>query len=80
MRYESKLRNMVYFYSLYPELKIYPQLGEEIQAPIYPQVGADLFQIPWGHIKVLIDKCKDDPKKLLFYTSTDAHLRTTVNL
>ena len=63
---------MVYFYRLYPELKIYPQLGEEIQATIYPQVGdklesdlvgsnnmlsASIFSIPWGHHKLIIDKC-----------------------
>lgn len=34
---------------------------------ILPQVGAELMSIPWGHIKLLIDKCKDEPEKALFY-------------
>ena len=31
-----------------------------------PQVGAELLSIPWGHIKLLIDKCKNEPKKYCF--------------
>ena len=27
----------------------------------------NVFMIPWGHIKVLIDKCHDNPKKFNFY-------------
>ena len=34
---------------------------------ILPQVGAELMSIPWGHIKLLIDKCKYEPEKALFY-------------
>ena len=33
-----------------------------------PQVGAELLSIPWGHIKLLIDKCKSEPQKVLFYS------------
>ena len=33
-----------------------------------PQVGAELLSIPWGHIKLQIDKCKNEPKKVLFYS------------
>ena len=33
-----------------------------------PQVGAELLSKPWGHIKLLIDKCKNEPKKVLFYS------------
>ncbi len=32
------------------------QIGEEV-----------VFCIPWGHIKVILDKCKDDRDKALFY-------------
>ena len=31
-----------------------------------PRVGAELLSIPWGHIKLLIDKCKNEPKKYCF--------------
>ena len=37
-----------------------------------PQVGDDLnivFYIPWGHNKLIIDKCKGNPKKALFYVN-----------
>lgn len=27
----------------------------------------ELFSIPWGHIRLLIDNCKNDPQKALFY-------------
>ena len=30
-----------------------------------PQVGAEIYTIPWGHIKVIVDKCKGDPEKAL---------------
>lgn len=36
-----------------------------------PQVGGklehEIFRIPWGHHKVLIDKFRDDPDQALFY-------------
>ena len=31
------------------------------------RIGQELFQIPWGHVRLLIDKCKDDSGKALFY-------------
>lgn len=36
-----------------------------------PQPGVDsvelVFHIPWGHNKLIIDKCKNDQEKALFY-------------
>lgn len=32
-----------------------------------PQVGAEIYAIPWGHIKLIVDKCKDNPEKALFF-------------
>lgn len=53
------------------ENKISPQLGDQLEFQIYPQVGDkiedDLFSIPWGHHKCLIDKLKNNPKVALFY-------------
>lgn len=34
---------------------------------ILPQVDAELFEIPWGYIKLLIDKCRNDKEKALFF-------------
>lgn len=30
-----------------------------------PQVGAEIYTIPWGHIKVIVDKCKGDPSQVI---------------
>lgn len=69
------LRYMERFYRLFPSknalqndaetgaLQILPQVGEKL----LPQVGAQIFTIPWNHIKCIIDKCCDDPQKALFY-------------
>nr|WP_255252340.1 PDDEXK nuclease domain-containing protein [Fibrobacter sp. UWT3] len=32
-----------------------------------PQVGEQLYQVPWGHHKLLIDKFKQVPQKALFF-------------
>ena len=32
-----------------------------------PQLVDELFSIPWGHIRLLIDNCKNNPQKALFY-------------
>lgn len=59
------------FYLLYYQyLVIFPQLGgklQETQSTIYPQAGGELFAIPWGHHKCIIDKCFDNPSKAYFY-------------
>ena len=50
--------NLIYcrqFFELYGGMEIVPQLVEQ------------LIQIPWGHHRTLIDKCKGDRAKALFY-------------
>ena len=32
-----------------------------------PQVGEQLYQIPWGHIKLLIDRCDNDCQKAVYF-------------
>ena len=32
-----------------------------------PQVGAEIYAVPWGHIKVIVDKCKGNPEKALYF-------------
>ena len=34
---------------------------------LYCQILADIFVVPWGHHKILIDKCKNNPQKALFF-------------
>ena len=54
-------------------LFITPQVGAQLkESGITPQVDAQLnedqvFRVPWGHLKLLIDKCSSNPQKALFY-------------
>ena len=50
----TNLRYMQYFYELYPN----PQLVDNEIA---------LFSIPWGHHRFIIDKCRNNQEKALFY-------------
>lgn len=70
---ETNLRYSKYFYLLYNQtLTIHPQVGDKFYNQdfiISPLVGdqLDIFQIPWSHHKYIIDKCKKDTDKALFY-------------
>ena len=46
-------------------MKRFYELVSEVSEKL-PQTGAELLSIPWGHIKLLIDKCKSEPQKVLF--------------
>ena len=69
-------RNLQYmnqFYKLYSNIEIVPQVDAQIiRNEITPQVGAQIdkeiiFMIPWGHHKVIMDKCGNDQNKALFF-------------
>ena len=69
----TNLRYMVWFYELYQNL---PQVGvNSKQDRTLPQLGVKsdeiqnngIFLIPWGHQKLIIDKCKGNRDKALFY-------------
>ncbi len=59
---------------------IRPQLGDELQTPenktstFHPQAGDEIanpiFLIPWGHNKVIIDKCKSVPEAMFYIQKT----------
>ena len=72
-------RNLLYmcqFYKMYPETEITPQNDAQIQnSEITPQVDAQIkrqsiFMIPWGHHKLILDKCKEQEKALFFVNKT----------
>lgn len=74
----TNLRYMMRFYELFKDIEIIPQVGEKFfeknENEIVPQLGEQfqmvcnkVFMIPWGHIKLLIDKCHDNLKKFDFY-------------
>ena len=78
---ETNLLYIKNFYLLYqPYLSITPQLEEQftqqvaeqfyrdaITPQLVEQIQNDLFSVPWGHHRFIIDKCKDNPQKALFY-------------
>lgn len=60
------------FYLMYS--KIFPQFegksdnqDTHLKDAIFPQLEGILFQVPWMHHKLLIDKYFDEPKTALFY-------------
>ena len=62
---ETNLRYMQKFAELYSEISNLPQVGEDFRSEeIEP-----LLAIPWGHHKIIIDKCNGNPKKALFFVN-----------
>ncbi len=66
------LRYMKRFYELFPaEGQIVPQLAAQIEktehAAILPQVAEELFSVPWGHIRLIVDRVKGDRDKANYY-------------
>ena len=61
---ETSLGYMKRFYLLYSQIDtIHPQNVGEFD----PQNVGELFSIPWGHHRFIIDKCYNNPKKALFF-------------
>lgn len=69
---ETSIRYARRFYLLYNQcFENLPQLVEKSDEANLPQVVAnlytDLFSIPWGHHRYIIDKCSNDADKALFF-------------
>jgi len=57
---KTNLLYMKNFYRLYnPMLTFTPQAGEQLKN--------DIFNVPWGHHKLLIDRCRDNIEKTVFF-------------
>ena len=54
----TNLKYMRYFYELYPFVENRPQAVDDLTM---------IFRIPWGHNRTIIDKCKNNTEKALFY-------------
>lgn len=64
----ANLRYMKRFYELFPASEEnVPQVAEHSFGSVIPRGGAELFAVPWGHIRLLIEKCKGNSDKALFY-------------
>ena len=68
---ETNLRYMKRFYELYQSVETPICVRKKQSLSNLPQLGADfehmLFFIPWGHNKTIIDKCKGNVEKALFF-------------
>ena len=56
----TNLKYMRYFYEMYPEAENRQQLVDDFKTEW-------IFGIPWGHHTKIIDKCKGNPDKAMFY-------------
>ena len=45
----------------------HPQLVDDLYEKVTARMLQDLFSIPWGHHRYIIDKCSSDPNKAVFY-------------
>lgn len=66
------VRNLQYmkqFYELFPNDLIAPQAGAQMANEITPQAGAQIFLIPWNHLKYIMDKSKGNKSKAIFYVN-----------
>lgn len=65
---ERNLRYMKSFYLLYNErIGNLPQVVAESDNTLLPQIVAELFMVPWGHHRYIIDKCSSCQDKALFF-------------
>lgn len=65
---ESNIRYCKRFYLLYCKAVVnLPQVVEELGDKNLPQVVEELCSIPWGHHRLIIDKCSDNPQKAMFF-------------
>lgn len=56
----TNLKYMKYFYELYKDIEICQQAVDEFGMQ-------ELFSIPWGHHVTIIDKCRSNEKKAIFF-------------
>lgn len=59
---ETNLKYMQYFWEMYPDAANRPQVADDFDETI-------VFCIPWGHQRVILDKCKGNPQKALFFVN-----------
>ena len=64
----SNLRYCEKCYLLYNEVvENLPQVVGNFKSQNLPQVVEQLCSVPWGHHRLIIDRCSDNPQKAIFY-------------
>lgn len=67
---ESNIRYCKRFYLLYCQtIENLPQFVEDLDSKNLPQLVEKLCSIPWGHHRLIIDRCSDNPQKALFFVN-----------
>lgn len=46
---------------------IVPQVEAQFSKNVAEHIATDVFSVPWGHHRCIIDKCKNDSQKALFF-------------
>jgi predicted nuclease of restriction endonuclease-like (RecB) superfamily len=54
----TNIKYMRYFYETFPDAQNRPQLVDDLDV---------IYTIPWGHYRYILDKCRNNPDKALFY-------------
>lgn len=62
----TNLKYMQYYFELYGSPQVV-DLNEPIAETIIESVDCAVFRIPWGHHRCIIDKCRKDKEKALFF-------------
>ena len=69
----TNLKYMRWFWQVYAPVAIGPQVEDQLGVAISPQVGEELdspiFHVPWGDHKYIIDKLRKYPDKMTFPAS-----------
>lgn len=64
---------MAWFYELYSvnsqQVVVNFEISEKQLMSCDDYISEDIFLVPWGHHVVIIGKCRNNPKKALFYVS-----------
>jgi predicted nuclease of restriction endonuclease-like (RecB) superfamily len=63
----TNLKYMQYFYKLYESPQVGDSNSENSLSPQVEDLDLPVFKIPWGHNKLIIDKCKNNKEKAVFY-------------
>lgn len=65
----TNLKYMKFFYELYADTPNRQHFADDFMEEVEnrPQLVDELKRIPWGHLRYIIDSCKDDAKKAIFF-------------
>ena len=62
----TNIKYMQYFYELYSSPQVVDSADEKCSPQLVDSIE-EIFKIPWGHHRYIIDKCKENREKALFF-------------